>query len=95
MNVFTMQRDDGGFLVGIGLSEQGLDQLRQDHPILYQGHQINLPIDLFVYWAPDEGSFVEKLKEFGFSVPEGAPDGLLEGGGMTWQRKEEEDEGSP
>lgn len=88
MNVFTMHGDNDRLLVGIGLSEENVANLKEDHPILYAGQKINIPFDLFMYWSPDNrvASYIEKLKQFGFTLPTAPPDGMTEGGGMTWKR---------
>jgi hypothetical protein len=92
LNIFTIRgkpgsKDEQSLLIGIGLSDENLERLRSNNPIFHKGSDYDLPMDLFIYWATNESEMIEKLRNMGFEIPDGPPDGIMKNGGMTWSMK--------
>lgn len=45
----------------LGLSEDNLDRLRDDEPIMFDGAPYGIPMQVLIMWGHDEGAIARKL----------------------------------
>ena len=60
----TGQSKDGRTLVTLGLSEGNLKRLREGKPIHIFGAEMDLPVDICIFWGETEEKLVEMVKPF-------------------------------
>lgn len=52
---------DGKETVILGLTEENLDRLRDDEPILFDGNPYGIPMQVMIMWGKDEVSLARTL----------------------------------
>ena len=63
---FTVLGANGRTLLGIGLSQENLDRLKQGQPIIFTSEEISLPwkADILIMFGNTESDMKKELKPF-------------------------------
>jgi hypothetical protein len=52
---------DGKDTVILGFSDENIDRLRDDEPIMFDGAPYGIPMQVVIMWGKDEGALAKKL----------------------------------
>lgn len=57
-------KDTSRRLVGLGLSERNVGELKNGNPIVVHGEELGVPFDVMIFYGVTEAAMQEKLQEF-------------------------------
>lgn len=61
---FAATSDEGKKIVGLGISEANVQELKKGRPILVRGEDVEISEDIFIFYGETEESMKETLKQF-------------------------------
>ena len=62
---FKAGRKGGRDLVGFGLTETNIDELKAGHPIYIMADEMALPFDVTIFYGKNEAEMAKKMMEAG------------------------------
>jgi hypothetical protein len=60
----------GRELVGFGITEKNVENLKKGNPIFIMAEEMNLPFDVTIFYGKDENTIASDLRKAGYIDPE-------------------------